>query len=127
MRSVIHIRRTRPLLRQRRFLHGRKDENDISDILWWRPDGDLMEQDDWDNPENRALGMLLGSPETHLFLILNAHDEDVVFRLPSAPSGHWRLLVDTARGLADPGSGEPVSTTPMKVAHRSLRLLEWVA
>ena len=74
-----------------------------------------MTQDDWTNPQTRALGMLLlgkqlaerddrGEPveDDDLLLLLNAGEDAVEFALPGAG---WQLVLDTAtpgRGVANP-------------------------
>ena len=123
VRRLVATRRLRPLLRQRRFLHGDPDADGHADVEWLRPDGKKMEQRDWDNAETRAFAVVLNGPEEALAILLNAHYEDVRFRLPQAPTNGWRRLVDTASGFADARAGEPAEPE-IDVGHHSLQLLE---
>ena len=76
-------------------------------VHWYRGDGYAMEIKDWQDPENRSLGILLSSdidnpainlhlcPEYYLILV-NAGQRDMVFTLPSNPVTGWERLFDTA-------------------------------
>ncbi len=67
-----------------------------------------MESHDWEQPETRALAMLLGATEDHLLLLLfNADAGDVRFHLPEQMGRAWRLVLDTASGAVYPGHAGP--------------------
>ena len=117
---LIAIRRSRPLLMQRRFLRGREGAEGQPDVMWLRPDGAEMEQSDWDNGDTRALAVLLNGEGQRALILFNAHHEPLDFDLPE---GTWRRLVDTDDGTADTGAGQSVQG-PVAVAGRSLQLLE---
>ena len=54
------LRRTHPVLRQRRFLHARPRASDgLPDVIWRRPDGDVPRPEDWHDPAFRCLGVEL--------------------------------------------------------------------
>jgi len=109
-RRVFALRRAHPGLRRRRFFSGRpREAGQAKDLLWLRPDGAELTDDDWRDPECRRLGMLI-SGEAHdeldesgrpvaaesLLLLFNAAGVDCYFRLPPMP---------------DPGRFEPLLTT----------------
>jgi isoamylase len=125
-RKVIALRKDRPLLRQTRFLHGDAVGKDEKDVTWLRPDGKEMERADWDNGLAKCFGIMLSSnADLPLLIIMNSHYEDVSFTFPDL--NHvlgWRILVDTSRGLVDPGMAprEPRATFPMP--NRSFMLYE---
>ncbi|SPJ25916.1 glycogen debranching protein GlgX [Palleronia abyssalis] len=105
-RAMIRFRQEHPLLRQKLFLHSRERTVDgREDLFWWRSDGQPMAQEDWEDPELRALGaelrMASGTPayaetEEAIFAIFNrgpARD----WILPDPPSGmEWDWRIDTA-------------------------------
>jgi glycogen operon protein len=126
LRGVVRIRRTRPLLGQSRFLHGDTvPGRDFGDVRWLRPDGEAMQQGDWDQPITHSLAMLLSGDEERLLLLLNAHYEAVVFRLSAKPlASGWRMLIDTVSGAATPGNDLLAKDERMEVPGRSLILLE---
>ena len=110
-RELIALRKRHPGFRRRSYP---KPE----DVIWLSPKGTPMAQEDWNNPEVRALGMLLlgkrlaerddhGVPveDDDLLLLMNADEAAVEFKLPD--SG-WQLLLDTAgSGIADPYHLQP--------------------
>lgn len=120
--GMIAIRRRHRLLAQPHFLHGEPAPDGRPDIVWLRPDGKTMQQQDWDNPQTRAMGVLLDDGAERLLLLLNAHHEPVGFTLPTTDDG-WMLLVDTADGRILP-EGQAIGSSPLPVTERSLTLLE---
>jgi isoamylase len=80
----------------------------VEDLFWWRPDGKLMTQADWDNPSAKVLcaelRMASGTPvyaerNNALFLVFNAGKKDANVKLPTPPAGQrWthRIATTTA-------------------------------
>jgi isoamylase len=108
-RQLVHLRRDHPVLRRRRFFRGDAPDGGIGDLAWFLPDGNRMQDSDWDWEEARSVGVFLngqaitepdqeGDPVTDdSFLILfNGHHEPVEFRLPGTAIGEkWHVAVDT--------------------------------
>jgi glycogen operon protein len=105
------LRSQHPVLRRRRFFHGRRVHGlDVRDIVWLKPNGEEMGERDWFANYVRSLGMLLNGQvmqewsergdfvfDDPLLVLLNAHWEPITFALPSLGTrGSWRLGVDTA-------------------------------
>jgi len=103
-------------------------------VTWIRPDGDEMTEQDWSDPDNRAIGVvLLGRAADEidgrgrravgdtLFLILNASNRSALWTLPKLHGpGRWEELLDTAR---PGGPTRDVRTPTVNVtAHSSLLL-----
>ncbi len=120
VQRLLALRRDHPVLRRPRFLHGReRSVRGLPDIEWRTPDGSSKSEEQWQDPNARSIGLLLsgdagrfhsatGEAEIDdvLFLTLNAHTEEVPFRLPDIPGGgRWRCLIDTAS--PDGPSGDP--------------------
>jgi glycogen operon protein len=113
-RRLVQIRNDHPVLHRRRFFQGRSIHGSgIHDIVWLRPDGLEMSDDEWDNGLVRCIGMLLNGNEMDdwnergelvrddiLLLLLNAYHETVTFTLPgkfhSRKTRPWELLLDTS-------------------------------
>jgi isoamylase len=111
--TLCRFRLSHPALRRRRFFTE-------GEILWLRPDGELMTADDWNTPFARAVA---ASPADHRFLLLvNGWWESLTFTLP-APLRQQRLsvAVDTTpqSGPARLGPGDEIT-----VGGRALLLLE---
>jgi glycogen operon protein len=69
---------------------GFRKRNFSRDITWLAPHGGEMTEADWKLPFARCLGALF---DKDLLLLLNAHDGEILFRLPDGP---WNLQMDTA-------------------------------
>ena len=113
-RSVIQIFHEHPVLRRRHFFQGREIRGSgVKDLTWFRPDGDEMTGQDWDNSESRCFGLSLAGDAINetdargnrivddtLLILLNAHFEAVPFVLPELKAHcQWRLLLDTREGM----------------------------
>jgi isoamylase len=110
-RRMIHIWRTQPVLRRRRFLQGRPIRGaGVKDLAWLQPSGQEMTDADWNAPDARRLGVRLSGDAIEeldaegrritgdtLLILFNADAEACAFTLPGdGPNGVWELLVDTA-------------------------------
>jgi len=109
--GLIALRRRHPVFRRRHFLHGRL-ENGLGqkDVHWLHPQGREMAEADWQDPAQRAVGLLLAGDATlelapdgtpavdDVFLLLvNAGRETVTFALASDLKGGWESVIDTAK------------------------------
>jgi glycogen operon protein len=125
-RRLIRIRHAHPALRRSRFFKGRRIRGTGSrDIMWFRHDGVVMTDEDWNNPGTASLGMFLagrgiddtderGEPivDDDLFLILNGSDTTLSYTLPAlAPdASDWELCVDTNQDNTNEAIGAGGST-----------------
>ncbi len=138
-RRMIRLRRDHPVFRRRRFFEGRPIRGSgIKDIMWLKPDGAEMSDEEWQHHHARSLAVVLsgesltetdarGRPITDgVFLVLfNAHHEEIAFTLPNhAPGVRWQCVVDTSRerGLARGGALDGGSAYALN--GRSLALLQ---
>ena len=119
-RKVVAIRHSNPVLRRRRFFRGQPvGQTGIKDLTWLRPDAGEMSDDDWRDPNNRIVGMLINGEATDetdergrpirgdtMLLVVNAAGGQR-FCLPSLHGqGMWVELVNTAhRGMLPIGAG----------------------
>jgi len=117
-REVIELRRENSILRRGRYLSGAYNaELDVKDVTWLTPLGEEMSDANWKDPMARSLGVLLDGraqptgirkrgTDLTLLLIVNAHHEAVVFKLPTVVGGRdWRRLLDTNQ--PEPGRPKP--------------------
>jgi glycogen operon protein len=118
-RKLIALRAAHPNLRRRNFYQDRKIRgSDVRDIVWYRPAGEEMTDEEWGLGWVRCLGVMLngatigdvdesGAPVTDdtMLLMLNCHHEPIGFRLPEGPSKlPWAILIDTHEPDLVPGS-----------------------
>jgi isoamylase len=115
-RRLFTIRRNNAVLRRRHFFSG-TDPDGINgkDVLWIRRDGTEMQEGDWNDGENRVLGMLISGEATDetdergrpidgdtLLLLVNGGNTDVRFTLPPITEGVWVELIDSAENRRHP-------------------------
>jgi isoamylase len=111
-RQLIALRRTQPVLRQRRFFQGRPIRGrEVKDIAWFRPSAREMTDQDWAAQSSRTFGVRLEGAACEeedeegqerisdtLYLAFNAHHERMRFVLPAAgEGGRWERILDTAQ------------------------------
>ncbi len=116
------LRRAHPVLRQRRFLHGRARSGDgLPDVVWRRTDGGHPGPGDWHDPAFRCLGVELrmaaqGPHQTQdvVLAVFNA-GAAAAFSLPG--TARWQIILDTTRPDAAP---EPALAGLIVPAHSVL-------
>jgi isoamylase len=111
-RHALRIFRQNAVLRRRSFFTGRPlSGTGLKDVMWIRPDGAEFADEDWADPENRTLGMLIPGRATDevserghpiygdtVLLLMNAGSRSRHFQLPvQERAGTWREMVNTAR------------------------------
>ncbi|MCY1065963.1 glycogen debranching protein GlgX [Nannocystis sp. RBIL2] len=109
VQRTLRVYHDHPALQRSKFFKGRKIRGgDVHDIMWLRPDGEQLSDDDWQDPTTQSLGMFLaghgvddvddeGEPirDDDLLLVLNGSLSPVEFVLPPLHAA-WERLVDTA-------------------------------
>jgi glycogen operon protein len=135
-KQALEIFRSNPVLRRRSFFTGRPVAGErVKDLMWLRPDGREMTDEDWGDDENRILGMLVYGRATDevdergrpifgdtLLLLLNGGVRSRAFRMPRMErTGVWEELLDTAR--PDP---RPVQKPTVALAAHSVVLLRYL-
>jgi glycogen operon protein len=125
--GVVRVRRDRPLLNQRRFLHGERALRDgTRNVMWLRPDGKQMAKPDWNNGFARTVGLMLAqSAQSPLLILLNSHHDDIKFSTPAIQVvAGWRLIVDSAQGLIEPVNPMLEPGAELTLPARGVLLLE---
>ncbi len=113
---LVHFRHEHPVFQRRRWFVGRAVRGaEGSDIGWFKPDGHIMADEDWNTGFARSLGVFLNgkaipTPDAHgesiaddsFYILFNAHYEAMQFTLPTGPWGErWVLIVDTNERIPD--------------------------
>ena len=136
---VSALRRAHPSFRRRLFFDGQPvPGRDLKDLVWIRPDGEEMLEEDWRNGHARCIGMFIpgdgirsvgprGEPieDDDFLLIFNAHHGELPFHTPARPAGRWRALLDTVSSTGIPA--QPLLTPAggaRTISGRSVTLLE---
>jgi isoamylase len=137
-RRMIALNKNHPVFRRRSFLQGRRIRGtEVKDIVWLKPAGTEMTDEEWQQSFARCLGVFLagealeevderGQPmnDDSFLLLLNAHHEDIPFMLPEFhPGVRWKVEFDTSResGLSSDGTYTAGQSYPLR--GRSVALL----
>jgi glycogen operon protein len=135
------LRRDHPVFRRRRFFQGRPIHgSDVSDIAWFKPDGEQMSEEDWAKGYARSIAIFLngdaipspsprGEPvkDDSFFLLLNGHDDVLSFRFPEGKWGdRWDVVLDTAAPLIEPGERMVKAGAELEVEGRTVTVLKRV-
>jgi glycogen operon protein len=122
---LAQLRRRHVQLRRDTFLKGAASRAGPKDVTWLHARGSEMTQADWQNAEQRVLGIWYGEQPgsvEHLLLLVNAGADPQDFVLPKSIEGPWIRVFDTA-------SAELISRSLGPASHyalgaRSVALLE---
>ena len=111
---VVQMRLAHPVFRRSRWFQGRPLHGaGVSDIAWFRPDGEEMSDEDWAQNSTQSFAVFLngdglraldenGQPirDDSFLLLFNAHHEPIEFTIPShSYFREWRITIDTTVGL----------------------------
>jgi glycogen operon protein len=134
--GLVDFRLRHPVFRRRRFFEGRPIfGSELSDICWFRPDGDEMTPEDWNTGFAKSLAVFLNGDalpdpdrrghrlcDDSFLLLFNAHFEGATFVLPGGRWGkRWQPDFDTAVVPAPP-EAQPAGAKVV-VAARDMRVL----
>jgi isoamylase len=121
---LAELRRSHKIIRSGAYLYGKQElAPGIHDIDWFDERGRPLSDDDWINPEGRALVMRRairaedGGLEI-VALLINGSEETLLFELPCALT--WRIAIDSAKPEL---SDEPLAGALCTVAHNSAAVL----
>jgi isoamylase len=137
-RKLIRLRCHHPNLHRRKFFQDRSiRHSDVKDIMWVRPDGEEMTDEEWTQGWVRCLGLMLnGETLDHVdekgeaiidntfLLLLNCHHEPIKFFVPPGPQNVcWEVVVDTTRPDLEIGGEQVDCGTAVELVRQSLVLL----
>jgi len=113
---IIHFRHEHAVFQRRRWFVGRALRGaDVTDIAWFKSDGQPMTDQDWQTGFARTLGVYLNgkaipTPDAHgdpivddsFYILFNAHYEPLSFTLPTCGWGdRWVKAIDTDKPIPD--------------------------
>ena len=113
-KGIIRFCKQHPTFRRRRWFQGRPIKgSDVSDIMWYLPDGSQMSDQHWDYGFAKSLGVYLDGNgikevdynskkvvDATFYVIFNAHHEPLDYILPAGIGDqYWQKVIDTANGF----------------------------
>jgi isoamylase len=117
--GLIKFRLDHPNFHRRKFFQDRSIRHaEDADVLWLRPDGKQMTDEEWDQGWQRCLGVFLNGHtlgdvnlnaqpvmDDDFLLLLNCHYEPVDFSVPELESDRkWEFVLDTRNAaFSSPG------------------------
>jgi glycogen operon protein len=134
---LIEIRCEHPVFRRRRYFLGRPLRGEgVSDIAWFRPDGQIMSENDWGG-NARSLGIFLNGSaiptpdekgqqilDDDFIVLINAHHEPMTFQIPAEHAArHWLKIIDTAAATPE-RRRQAVDGGQIEVAGRGMIVLQ---
>jgi isoamylase len=133
-RAAFAIRLASPVLRRRHFFKADGKEGAEKELIWLTPEGKPVTDEYWQNPNNRALGMLIHGEATDeqddrgrpikgdtMLLLANPSDTECGFSFPNpGGEGVWVVALDTAHAGA-----RTVKDNKLTLAPYSLVLLRF--
>ncbi|MFI8292850.1 glycogen debranching enzyme GlgX [Streptomyces sp. ms191] len=137
-RAMVRLRRDHPVLRRRRFFHGRPVEgthDELTDIAWFTPEGEEMTAQDWQAAHAQALSVFLNGnaisepgpqgeriADDSFLLMFNVSSQELEFEVPVNHGQTWRVVVDTSHPEGIPplegpkvAAGERVTLAPLSL------------
>jgi isoamylase len=135
-RRLLTLRRDEPVFGRRGFFSGEPEHgSDLPDVVWLRPDGPAMTDDDWEREDAHALGAFLNGREAEptaeegelrradsFVLLFNAHHDGVEFVLSAELGAAWRVEL-----ASDGYDGEVAAGEAVVLPGRCLRVLRRTA
>jgi isoamylase len=136
-RRLIAFRQEHRTFRRRHFFQGRPIHGGgIEDVVWFRPDGDEMGDDEWNSGFAKSLAVYFNGAhididergqvvtDDDVMLFVNAHDGPLTFVIPDRVREHpWTVAIDTTEPTAE-GSGEQVTAgDKLEIESRSVVVL----
>jgi len=136
---LVELRKKHPNLRRRKFFQDRVIRGSVvKDIVWLRPDGEEMTDEEWNSGWVRCIGMMLngqtiGDVDEHgmpvvdrtFLTMLNCHHEPIDFKVPEGPEGgQWSVVIDTNEPETEAGSVMVAPGGTVRLVKQSLVLLQ---
>ena len=118
-RRLIRLRQDHPVFRRRRWFQGRPIHGSGErDLVWFKPDGEEMSEEDWANGFAKSLALYLNGEgiahagprgervrDDSFYLVCNAHWEPIEFILPAPPlAERWQVVLDTEQTFPEDGA-----------------------
>ena len=139
-KKLIHVYKDHNVFSRRDWFKGQPIKGrGLTDIAWFSPDGKKMTEENWKQDFAKCLAVYLNGHGIHsldydgtpivddsFYLIFNAHNEPVEYKLPTKRYGHnWIKILDTNTNfVSQEGSERYRANTKIKVEGFSVMLLK---
>ena len=138
-KKLIHFCKRHSVFNRRKWFQGRTIKGaDLGDIVWFKPDGKEMTEENWKQDFAKTLGIFLNGKaivaqglkgekimDDNFFLIFNAFHEELTFKLPPLKFGRqWMKVLDTSISFLEETGELFKAGTTLHIEGRSVVLLK---
>ncbi|EQD41917.1 glycogen debranching enzyme GlgX, partial [mine drainage metagenome] len=110
LKRLIHIRKTTPCLRRKKFFSGDIiAETGTKDVHWFTPEGKAVSYSEWTDPGFKAFSTFISGldaasqPEKaispDIYLLFNAGKQSVEFTIPDSLESEWEMAINSFDSL----------------------------
>jgi glycogen operon protein len=139
-KKLIAIRKAHPSLARKKWFQGQPIKGiGLTDIAWFLPEGEEMDDEHWTHDFARSLAIFLNGHglrtqdkngnkvvDDDFYFMFNAYHEPIVYHLPNSKYGEkWAKILDTANPEANEDEHYNASSE-VEVSGRSVVLLKAV-
>jgi glycogen operon protein len=139
-KKLIAIRKAHPSLARKKWFQGQPIKGiGLTDIAWFLPEGEEMDDEHWNHDFARSLAIFLNGHglrtqdkngnkvvDDDFYFMFNAYHEPIVYHLPNSKYGEkWAKILDTANPEANEDEHYNASSE-VEVSGRSVVLLKAV-
>ncbi|GAB7562560.1 glycogen debranching protein GlgX [Methylobacillus methanolivorans] len=96
--ELAQLRKHHSAISRAEFVTGKLNEQGNSDIAWFNVNGEPMSNEQWNDPQNKAMTVKFVPPDKTgcaILVMLNASHVTVPARLPYCDTYDWTLMLDT--------------------------------
>lgn len=141
-RQVMQFRQQHPVFRRRKWFqgedirHGQDISSELSDILWFNPDGTAVSDEQWEESEAGAIAVFLNGQaiptpdqrgdritDDSFLLCFNPTSESVEFSIPDELGAGWDVAIATIAHMSEEHNADRLGKTCSTAAH-SLAVLQ---
>ena len=92
------VRKKYSAISRAEFLTGKLNEHGNSDVTWFNVNGEVMNDEQWDDPNNKSMVVKFMSPhknESSILVFLNASHVTVEAQMPCNDLHHWKPVLNS--------------------------------
>ena len=92
------VRKKYSAISRAEFLTGKLNEHGNSDVTWFNVNGEVMTDEQWDDPNNKSMAVKFMSPhknESSILVFLNASHVTVEAQMPCNDVHHWKPVLNS--------------------------------
>jgi isoamylase len=118
--KLTHFQHAHPVFCRRRWFKGRPIQGSgVEDIAWFLPDGNSMNEENWNHDFAKSLGVFLNGKalpgdgpkgerfiDNNFYIVFNAYEGELPYVLPLEEFGSaWTKVIDTHENFFDEEGG----------------------